>query len=137
MSPKRPLKKSKSILIVDDSPDLLALYHALLEMHDFEVFTADSGEEGLQRLSEIVHPDLILVDMLLGDMSGVEFVQQLRSQRPDLAPQVPIVFLTGLDAVDTRGVAGVIKKPVDNDRFVDLVEEFIAGPDRVPRRSVS
>ena len=137
MNQIQPLRQSKRILIVDDSPDLLLLYKTLLQSHQFDVLTAESGEDGLQKFADAGRPDLILVDMMLGDMSGAEFIRRLRRLRPNLLDSLPIVYLTGMSDVDTHDVAGVIHKPVEIDGFIDRIEEFLGTAGNTAHRRIS
>ena len=110
----------KSILLIDDNPDMLELGKLVLEMDGFTVRTADSGAEGLKLLAETPAPDLILLDMQLGDMSGADFLQQIHSD-------APVVFLTGTDECDipTGRARGYIKKTTGVDSLLASVHQFI------------
>lgn len=80
------------ILIVDDEPDLREILQCNLESAGYVVDTAESAEEALQKLS----PDhaLILLDVMLGGMSGYRLAERLRK---DLKNNIPIIFLTAKD----------------------------------------
>ncbi len=124
-------KAPKKILIVDDILDQLTLNKAILEIQDYEVFTASNGAEALQVLSAISPPDLILLDMQLGDDLGTDFLTELETVRPDIIANVPVVFLTGVDKVPKSKAIGTIHKPVDIDKFLSSVQHFIdQWPDR-------
>ena len=80
------------ILIVDDSPEDREVYKRYLNnQFEHQIIEAESGEEGLEML-EVSAPDIILLDYLLPDSSGLDFIVELQSQR-SLIP--PIVMLTG------------------------------------------
>jgi two-component system nitrate/nitrite response regulator NarL len=69
---------AKRCLLVDDNPDFLASASRLLESQGFEVVgTANSGQHALH-LAETLRPDVVLVDVELGDEDGVELAEQLR-----------------------------------------------------------
>ncbi len=119
------LTNRKTVLIVDDSTDQLELNKHILELADYEVFTAMSGTEALVVLDEIARPDLILLDMRMEDMSGPEFLLALEEKRPEIIENVPVVFLTALDQVPISKAVGFIKKPFDLDRFLESVHGFI------------
>jgi CheY-like chemotaxis protein len=118
--------RKQSIVLIDDSEDALLTEQMMLEMEGFQVFTAGSGEEGLQLLRQLKSgPDLILLDMQLGDMLGSQFLKFLAQQSPEIAAQVPIVYLTGMDDPPTSIASGHIRKPFDFHHFIKAVRRFI------------
>lgn len=80
------------ILVVDDEPDLREILQCNLESAGYEVDTAASAEEALSLLSP--HHALILLDVMLGGMSGFRMAERLRK---DLKNNIPIIFLTAKD----------------------------------------
>lgn len=80
------------ILVVDDEPDLREILQCNLESAGYEVDTAESAEEALHLLSPDHH--LILLDVMLGGMSGFRMAEKLRKE---LKNQTPIIFLTAKD----------------------------------------
>jgi two-component system response regulator AtoC len=128
---ERPSSEGKVVLVVDDNADLLSLNRTILEMDGFKVFTVLGGEEALALLAEISQPDLILLDMRMEDMSGLEFLEVLEERRPEIIENVPVVFLTAMDKVPPSKAVGFIRKPIDLDKFVVAVHQFIEkGTDR-------
>jgi len=121
----KPLAQKKRILVIDNEGIILLMYKVLLEMNNYEVVTAQSGEEAFSTLLKIEAPDLILLDFRLEDMSGAEFLRVLEEKRPDLIQMVPVVFVTGMDEVPPSKAVGLIRKPIDNDKFVASVRRFI------------
>ncbi|MBI2522657.1 MAG: response regulator [Bdellovibrio sp.] len=121
----RAHKEKNTILIVDDNVDHLRLHKILLEMADYEVFTAQSGNEALSFLSKNDAPDLILLDMRMEDMSGPEFLRQLEEKLPKILQMVPVVFLTAMDQVPESKAVGFIRKPTEMDKFLEAVNRFI------------
>lgn len=117
--------RKQSILIIDDSKDALVYEKILLELENFEVFTARSGAEAFEILSRIKKPNLILLDMIMPDMTGSEFMSLLENKRPDIIENVPIVFHTGMQTIPLSKAIGFIRKPVDIDKFVQSVHHFI------------
>lgn len=120
-------RKSKLVLVIDDSRDLLLLHRLVLEMDGFKVLTAASGNEALNCLSEIKPPDLILLDMRMPEMSGPEFLNILEERMPEIVRLVPIVFLSAMDTVPTSKAVGFIRKPVDINQLVQDVHRYIAA----------
>ncbi len=80
----RPPTKKKSILVIDDSSDMLNLQKAFLEMDGFQTFTARSGEEAFKVLDKIEKPDLILLDVRMDGMSGPDFLKMLEDKKPEI-----------------------------------------------------
>jgi DNA-binding response OmpR family regulator len=117
--------KKKTILVVDDSNDLLELQRVILEMDGFEVFTALSGRAALKILREIDSPELVLLDVQMGDMTGSDFLKVLEEKNPEIATRVPIVFLTGMDQIPKGNVLGFIRKPFEMNQFLEAVHGFI------------
>ena len=114
----KSLKPKKSVLIVDDSPDMLLLGRVILEMEDYTVFTASSGLQALSVLDEIAQPSLILLDMCMDEMSGPEFLQILETTRPETFADVPVVFLTANDQVPSGKHKGFLRKGIDNNKLL-------------------
>lgn len=117
--------RKKRILVVDDNADFLGLNRTVLEMEDYEVFTAQSGCDGLTLLAKIAHLDLILLDIQMGDMSGPQFLLEFEEKQPEIFENVPVVFLSGMDKVPASKAVGFIRKPFDLDKFLAAVHSFI------------
>ena len=82
----------RRVLVIDDDPQIRRLLRLSLEMKEFEVFEAATGFEGGQ-LIQGCRPDIILLDLNLGDCSGLDVLVQLRSWS-----QIPVVILSVRDA---------------------------------------
>ena len=87
------MKQNARILVVDDEQDLLEILKFNLETEGYEVMTATSAEDALQL--DIASFDLMLLDVMMGGMSGFAMARQLKDN-PATA-QVPIIFLTARD----------------------------------------
>lgn len=92
-----------NILVVDDEPSMLRYLQTLLEVDSYEVTTARSGVEALQRVRTGHKPDLVLLDLLMPELDGLQTLEQLRQARPGLK----VVMLSCV--TDTRKVAQAIK----------------------------
>jgi CheY-like chemotaxis protein len=123
------ISKSKtdrnSILIIDDSVDLLELQKQILEIEGFEILTAQSGLEAFKVLSEIDQPALILLDVRMGDMSGPHFLLKLEEEMPEITNAVPIVFITAMNMIPPGKVVGFIRKPFDVNCYLEAIHRFI------------
>ena len=95
------MKQNARILVVDDEQDLLEILKFNLETEGYEVVTATSAEDALQL--DIASFDLLLLDVMMGGMSGFAMARQLKDN-PATA-QVPIIFLTARDT-ENDTVAG-------------------------------
>lgn len=87
----------KTILVVDDTPDILKVLKRQLEHWGFRALVASSGEEGLAT-AQHEHPDLILLDILMPKMKGREVCSRLKAD-PATAG-IPVIFLTALGLPD-------------------------------------
>jgi two-component system, NtrC family, response regulator AtoC len=92
-----------NILLVDDEPGMLRYIRTLLEVDDYKVETANNGEEALQRVQKGLHPDLVLLDVLMPGIDGLQTLEQLRQARPG----VKVVMLSCVS--DTRKVVQAMR----------------------------
>jgi len=121
---------AKHILIVDDTADLLRLMRMMLEEDHHQVSVLDSGH-GVLEYARANKPDLIVLDLRLGDVSGITVLSDLKSD-PDTA-SIPVVVYTAsvLDAEKTQQMiasdpatyAGtrVLQKPFALDQLLQIV----------------
>jgi class 3 adenylate cyclase len=116
------------ILIADDNPDNLDIFQTRLALHGYEILTATDGEEALE-IARGRHPDLILLDIMMPKMDGIEVCRQLTAD-PSL-PFMPIIMVTAkADSKDI--VAGLeaggdeyLTKPVDQAGLVARVKSML------------
>jgi len=116
-----------SILIVDDdSSNLLELFHILRSSYD--ISTAKNGESALKRAAENV-PDLILLDVIMPDMSGLDVIKELK--KSDTTKSIPVILITGLSGESDlsdgleAGAVDYIRKPFSSDDVINSVKEQI------------
>ena len=121
------MKKTK-ILVVDDEPDILEILTYNLEKEGFEVVTASNGEEGLKTAS-VEMPDLIILDIMMPQMDGVEVCRNLRANA--LFNDTIIAFLTAREedysqiaALDVGG-DDYITKPIRPRVLISRVKALI------------
>lgn len=79
------------ILVVDDNEDSLRIIQMILRSAGFEVMVARDGQEGLARARE-THPELVILDVMMPVMNGLEVLEQLRAS-PQTS-QIPVILLT-------------------------------------------
>jgi len=115
-------------LVVDDSDVLRRLIEMCLRPAGFEVATASSGAEALERLSNTV-PDLVILDIGLPDMSGWDVLEQIRSDGANA--HCKVLVLSGYDDAQAEGrrlgADAVMVKPFRNDELRAVAIE-LAGP---------
>src|SRR6201998_1651709 len=76
------MRETAKILLVDDEPAMLRYIRTLLEVDDYKVETAATGEEALLRVEKGMEPDLVLLDVLMPGIDGLETLEQIRQKRP-------------------------------------------------------
>jgi len=76
--------ETAKILLVDDEPAMLRYIRTLLEVDDYKVETASTGEEALLRVDKGMEPDLVLLDVLMPGIDGLATLEQLRQKRPGI-----------------------------------------------------
>lgn len=92
MEGSKTLQKSHKVLIVDDEPDIIELLEYNLTKEGYTVETAGNGKEALAKLAEGFQPDLLLLDIMMPQMDGIEAARRIR-QMPEFK-NVYILFLT-------------------------------------------
>src|SRR5258708_24067255 len=97
------MTETAKILLVDDEPAMLRYIRTLLEVDDYKVETASTGEEALQRVDKGLEPDLVLLDVLMPGIDGLETLEQLRKKRPG----VKVVMLSCVN--DTKKVVQAMR----------------------------
>jgi CheY-like chemotaxis protein len=126
-----------SILLVDDEPEILAAWQAILLDEGYTVCCARNGFEALERLTESV-PDLVVTDWMMPLMGGAELCRQLKGH-PDLA-HVPIIVHSAAPpcAEEVQTWNACLKKPAPMKIFLTTIEQLCKGdrsqfdPSRVP-----
>lgn len=83
----------RKILVVDDEPDFLKIITMRLEASNYRVVTAVSGEEGLQKIKQ-EKPDVVLLDILMPKLDGLETLKKIREQNKDLPVYIITAFST-------------------------------------------
>ena len=86
---------SKSILIVDDNPNMSSLLSEMLEVFDFESSRAGDGNEALDKL-EGGKFEMVITDMRMPNMSGLELIKQVKTKYP----KMPVVLISGYSVAD-------------------------------------
>ncbi|MHA7583647.1 response regulator transcription factor [Paenibacillus vandeheii] len=116
------------VLIVEDDPSLLKAIRDIFENESFVTDGVETGDEGFYWAEQAIH-DLIILDVMLPGLSGVDIVKKLRAQ----ANRIPIILVTAKDAVEDR-VAGLDAGADDYITKPFAVSELMARTRAVLRR---
>jgi len=122
---------AKTIMIVDDSPTMLMSIEGILSKAGLAVLKASSGEDALAKLQTSPKPDMIITDLNMGKLNGIELIRNLRGQSPFRF--LPILMLTTESEQDKRnqarsaGATGWIVKPVDPAGLIQVVKKILPG----------
>jgi len=120
----------KKILIIDDDEMNREVLEAFLSSESYQIFLAHNGSSGLRSALE-VHPDLIILDVKMPDMSGYEVSEQLR-QYPE-TKHTPIMIVTGFDDPEDRergmqaGANAFLARPFNGEELITSVARLITG----------
>jgi twitching motility two-component system response regulator PilH len=114
----------KTILIIDDSPTERHLLSQLLVGGGYEVSTADSGDEGIERAKQIL-PDLILMDVVMPGTNGFQATRAL--SRDEATKNIPVIICTTKDQETDKlwgmrqGAHDYVTKPVDGPALLAMI----------------
>jgi CheY-like chemotaxis protein len=118
----------KKILVVEDNYTNMYIFSRILRKGGHEVIQATSGEEGVE-IAIKEKPDLILMDIQLTDMDGLEATKKIKESKE--GKDIPIVALTSYAMVGDRekalaaGCTGYIEKPINPDTFLAKIEKYL------------
>ena len=118
----------KRVLVVDDNEDNLYLICFILRKHGYEAIEARNGAQGIE-LAIKMKPDLVLLDIQLPDISGLEVARSIRAS--EVNGHLPIIALTSYATPDeketvlTSGFDGYITKPFRLETFIPEIEKYL------------
>jgi DNA-binding response OmpR family regulator len=116
----------KLILVVDDEADILVSIQIMLEDAAYTVMTTEYGED-VDRLQQSNRPNLILLDMLLGDIDGREIIQQMKGREE--TKYIPIILLSAHPTGETEaivyGADDFLAKPFEMDELLTKVAQYV------------
>ncbi len=118
----------KKILVVEDNPSNMYLMKFVLSHGGYEVIQADTGEKGME-LALRERPDLILMDIQLPGIDGLEATRRLRQS--EIGKAVTIVALTSFAMTGDKeralaaGCNGYLEKPINPDTFLDDIKHYL------------
>jgi len=116
----------KRVLVVEDDMDLINIYKEILELKNFEVYTAENGQEGVEKFKEF-KPSLVIMDGDMPVLDGYEAFSQIKQIDKD----ANVVIITGMSEHESknqsaikRGLIKVIAKPLGVNQLVELAEKY-------------
>jgi two-component system, OmpR family, alkaline phosphatase synthesis response regulator PhoP len=118
----------QTILVVDDEQDLLDLIEYNLKKEGFGVLRAENGKEGI-RIAKESHPDLVLLDIMMPKMDGLEVCELMRKDSE--TSNIPIIFLTARGDENTeveglnRGADDYITKPISTKKLISRIKAVL------------
>ncbi|MBQ4803645.1 response regulator [Aquimarina sp. MMG015] len=117
--------KHKKILIIDDEPSIVMALENILLAQSYEVKTAYNGKEGLKKAKQF-NPDLILLDIMMPLMDGLEFSSLIRKDK--VLSNVKIIFITAKGEINDKkdgysmGCDDYIIKPFSTEEIISRIE---------------
>lgn len=120
----------KTIMLVDDSMTILLSMSTILSKAGYAVEKASSAEEGLTKFKAGVKPDLLITDLNMPGMNGIEFIKKVRSDVANLR-FMPILFLTTesqqskRDEAKAAGASGWLVKPVNAEQLLGTIKLIV------------
>jgi CheY-like chemotaxis protein len=118
----------KTILVVDDSNDNLVLVSLAMQDRGYRVVTASNGEEAVAS-AKLARPDLILMDIAMPHLDGLEATRRIREAEG--LTNTPVIALTAFDtegfrrAAHDAGFSGYLTKPIDFERLFNLTKMLL------------
>ncbi len=128
-APHHPPNPRKRVLVVEDNPLNMRLFSAMIAAEGYEVLEANSGQRGLE-LAQQQHPDLIIMDIQLPGLSGLEVTQSLKADAA--THDIPIIATTAFatrgdeETIMASGCDAYMAKPIAISQFLELIEAFMA-----------
>lgn len=121
---------SKKILVAEDSSVIQNLTRRILSIQNYDIASVKNGEEVMKAIEEDNY-DLILLDINMPKMDGVECARQIRSHDRENVKNIPIVAITGnaknysIDDFHDMGINDYLPKPLNYDDLVETVGKFL------------
>ena len=120
----------QTILVVDDEADVIRMITLILEDADYQVISVNRGEDAIKLLARQA-VDLIVTDIIMPDMEGIEFIQSVKASHP----AVPIVAISGggrshnadfLKFARSLGARATLSKPFRREELLAAVSKILA-----------
>jgi two-component system cell cycle response regulator DivK len=122
---------AKTVLIVEDNELNMKLFHDLLEAHGYATLATRHGKEAID-LAREHRPDLILMDIQLPEISGLEVTRQIKDDQE--LRDIPVVAVTAFamkgdeERILAGGCEAYLSKPISVGKFIETVRRFLGAP---------
>ena len=120
---------AKRILIVEDTKTIVMVEKMMLAGQGYDIKTAENGLKGLE-MAMMLEPDLILLDVMMPEMDGIEMCRRLRED--ERTAEVPVIMVTTrgepeqVEEAFLAGCTDYVTKPIDKFELIEKVEKYIA-----------
>lgn len=125
--------KGKTILVVDDEPDISDFLSTLFSDNGYQTATAADGEVALEKV-KAAPPDLITLDITMPEKSGVKFYREIKES--DQWKQIPVIIVTGVTGdfekfISTRrqvpAPEGYMSKPIEKEKILEMIKKLLGA----------
>jgi DNA-binding NtrC family response regulator len=118
------------VLLVDDEVEFVSTLSERLNLRNFDAQTATSGEEALMKIDQSP-PDLVLLDMLMPGMNGIEVLKRIKQDHP----QIKVILLTGRGSVDgvqevREGAYDCLMKPIQIEELMQIMANAMESTEK-------
>jgi two-component system, cell cycle response regulator DivK len=126
------VRMAKTVLIVEDNELNMKLFHDLLEAHGYSTVATRNGVEAIE-LARAYRPDLILMDIQLPEVSGLEVTKWIKDD-PELHA-IPVIAVTAFamkgdeERIRQGGCEAYLSKPISVAKFMETIRRFLGTPD--------
>lgn len=118
------------VLLIEDDPLIYRLYEKLFKLEGFEIELAENGKLGLEKVGS-VKPDIILLDIMMPEMNGIEFLTNLKAD--ETTKDIPVIVLTNMSDMNVAQMAQakgavliIVKSQAEPDHVVESVKAVLS-----------
>lgn len=122
------MSEIRTILLVDDEPDIRLTLGMRLKKSGYAVLTAENGKDALDKIEQQI-PDLVILDVMMPEMNGYQVCRKLR-EKPE-TKDIPVLMLTAKDQAADRfwaeeaGVTEYVAKPFEDENLLAVVKGLL------------
>lgn len=118
------MPKKKTIFIIEDEPAICELLTRVLSLEGYDTVVAHNGAQALEMLKTMEPPSLILLDVVMPEMNGTEFLKKIQADHMLVTIPVAIVSAYGAPQDTPKQAKTFIKKPIDIDALLKFIKEW-------------
>jgi CheY-like chemotaxis protein len=125
--------EQKTVLVVEDDPDIRDIVQDLLESEGYDVVPASHGRQALEFLTSVkvsARPALVILDMMMPLVDGRQVLEAMQRD-PDLA-SIPVLVISAVAREKPAGASAFLTKPVSLERLFEAVRSFTQRPVSTP-----